>query len=469
MRIKLEPHPYQLQAMQFMVEHPASGLLLQPGLGKTVITLSIIKALKLRKIVKRVLVIAPRRVCHEVWPNEVKKWDVAEGLSVAVAHGPKKDIALASDADIVCINPEGLPWLVEWFNKVPKLRAQFDMLVVDESTKFSNSGTQRFKILKTLLAGFKRRHILTGTPAPRGLESLFSQIFILDGGERLGRFVTHFRRTYFTEHRNAWQQFSEWVPAIDAEERIHAKISDICLSMKTVDHLSMPELIFNDIMVDVDRDVYGTYRMMEKYFVAELKAGAVTAMNAAVMSGKLRQLAAGFIYHGSDTDNYEVLHEAKLDALEDLIEECAGQPLLVGVAFTSEADEIKTRLRPQFGEISYLGAGISDAKVKQVIADWNAGNLPVLLAHPASVAHGLNLQAGGNQLCWFSLTWSLEDYQQFINRVYRQGQTRGVVVHRLLAAYQGVPLSIESAILDRLELRSKTQMSIMDSLKRNFT
>lgn len=467
MRIKFEPHPYQLQAMQFMVEHPASGLLLQPGLGKTVITLSVIKALKLRKIIKRVIVVAPRRVCHEVWPHEVRKWDVASGLSVAVAHGPKKAAALVSDADIICVNPEGLPWLAEQFKKQPNLRGQFDMLVVDESTKFKNSTTQRFKVLKTLLTGFDRRHILTGTPAPRGLEDLFSQIFILDGGERLGRFVTHFRRNYFTEHRNNWQQFSEWVPAIDAEERIHAKISDICLSMKTVDHLNMPELIFNDIMVEVSHAAFDTYRMMEKHFVAELKSGSVTAMNAAVMSGKLRQIAGGFVYHAGGED-YDVVHFGKVDALEDLIEQCAGQPLLVGVAFTSEASQIQQMLKRQFGEVPYLGAGISDMKVASVLARWNNGELPVLLAHPASVAHGLNLQAGGNQLCWFSLTWSLEDYQQFINRVYRQGQTRGVIVHRLLAAYQGVPLSIETAIIDRLGLRSKTQMSIMDSLKRNF-
>ena len=461
------PHAYQLQAMQHLAEHPAAGLLLQPGLGKTVITLSVLKALKLRKIGGRTLVIAPRRVCYEVWPKEIVKWDVAAGLSLAIAHGPKKDAALRSGADIVVINPEGLPWLAAEFHRNKALAAQFSNLVVDESTKFKNSQSQRFKILRELLPMFGRRHILTGTPAPRGLEDLFGQIFILDAGERLGRYVTHFRRAYFTEHRNAWQAFSEWVPALDAEERIMDKISDICLSMKAIDHLQMPPLVINDITVEMNSAVVTVYRQMERDFAAELASGAVTAMNAAVKTGKLRQIASGNLYT-NDSGDYEVLHHEKLLALSDLVDECAGQPLLVGVAYTSEAQEIQKAFEGTFGAVPYLGAGISDKEVARVLDLWNTGKLPLLLAHPASVAHGLNLQAGGNQLCWYSLTWSQEEYEQFINRVYRQGQKSTVVVHRLLAAHDGEPVSIEQAIVERLAARDKLQSSVMDSLKRHF-
>lgn len=460
------PHPYQLQAAEFMASNAASGLLLQPGLGKTSISLMVVAALREAGTIKRVLLIAPLRVCYEVWPHEVAKWDFAEGLTVAVAHGPKKADALRSNAQIVCINPEGLPWLASEFARDTKLRAQFDTLIVDESTKFKNGRSQRFLLLRGMLDGFKRRHILTGTPAPRGLEDLFSQVFILDGGARLGKFITHFRRQYFTEKRNPWAGFSEWVPAVDAEERIHARISDVCLSMRAVDHLKLPDLIVNDIPVTIPRDAYTAYRAMERNFTAALASGDVLASNAAVMTGKLRQFANGMVY--TDGEAFDTVHTAKLDALADLIEGCAGQPLLVGVAFLSEAREIQRMLKAEFGDVPYLGGGVAPAQTSKIVADWNAGKLPVLLAHPTSVAHGLNLQAGGYQLCWFALTWSQEEYEQFINRVYRQGQSHGVIVHRLLASYNDVPLSIETAMVERLADRDRTQSSLMSALRRNF-
>ena len=432
------PHDYQIRAAQHLLDHGGAGLFLDPGLGKTSVVLA-----ALTKLRARALVIAPLRVCYSVWPREVEKWADFNHLSVAVLHGQDKEKALLRHADIDVINPEGLKWLVK------QTLPAYDVLVIDESTKFKHTDTQRFKLLKPLLKRFPRRWILTGTPAPNGLMDLFGQIYILDQGWRLGHYITHYRRAFFHEIKRPTH--TEWVPQRGADEAIFARLSDICLRMSAEDYLQMPECLFNDIVVDIPRREYDS--MLEQYLI-EMEEGAITAANAAAKVIKLRQIADGAVY-----DDHRVahpIHDAKIDALEELIEEQSGQPLLVAVAFQHDVDRIRARL----GALPYLGGGVSARKSDLIAEAWNRGEVPVLLAHPASIAHGLNLQAGGRAVVWFGLDWNLELYDQFNRRVYRQGQTHGVVVHHIVAAR-----TVDEKILTALQEKDDVQIKMLDFLK----
>lgn len=454
--MKYTPKAYQLEAVKHILRNPGSALFLEPGLGKTSVCLTALRALHKGKHIRRVLIIAPLRVCFGVWPAEAKKWDDFTHLDVAVLHDDNraggKEKALKSKAPICVINPEGLPWLV----KRKELR-DFDVLIVDESTKFKNRDTQRFVLLKGMLGQFKWRWILTGTPAPNNLLDLWAQMFIVDDGARLTRFITHFRREYFDEVFNGFAR--EYRPRPDTGARIRGQIKDVALYMAALDHLRMPELIENTISVELPPAALKDYRRVEDGLLAMVDDVAVSTAQASAISMKLRQLASGTVYgEGGDVG---VSHDAKIEALVDLVEEQNGQPLLVAVAFQHEAEAIRKALCKEFGfEVPYLGGGISAPAGQRVAEQWNAGSLPVLLAHPASVAHGLNLQAGGRAVVWFTPTWSLEEYLQFNGRVWRQGQKHSVVVHHLVA--RG---TIDETVIARIKGKDADQRSLLDMLK----
>lgn len=403
------------------------------------------------------LVIAPLRVAYSVWPKERSKWQDFHAMSIGILHGPSKAKVLKEKHDVYVINYDGLKWL---FGAALANGAAwpFDNLIVDESTKLKDTSTQRFKLLKSVLPKFKRRLLLTGTPAPNGLEGLFGQLYTLDSGERLGNYITKFRREYFDEHRH-YLGFSQWLPRKDTEERIRNRIKDVCLYMSAEDHLKMPERIDNVIPVDLPESVRALYKSVEKDFFAKLEGEqSISAPHAAAAGMKLRQITGGAAYGDAGTS---VLHDVKLNALMDLVDEASGTPMLVAVAFQHEADRIRQLLAKHYGiDAPYLGGGVSAKRSDEIASDWNAGKLPVLLAHPTSVAHGLNLQAGGHVVVWFSLTWNLEEYDQFNRRVYRQGQSKGVIIHHLIASG-----TIDETVYEALAAKDRNQKSLLNALR----
>lgn len=455
--MEFTPRSYQMSAIELMCGRPSAALFLDPGMGKTSSTLATFTLLREAGEMRAALVIAPLRPCKHVWPLEVTKWDDFNGLRCSLVLGSEKQriAALRAEADIYLINPENVTWLQEL------LAGGFegfrpDVLVVDESTKFKSAAAKRFKSLRLMLRFFRRRYILTGTPAPQSLQDLWSQTAILDNGDRLGRSLTKFRQQYYTELPQRGG-YSLWALNEGADKRIFEKIGDISLRLSATEHLDMPEKLHNRIVVTLPADAAGVYEDMEKGFLAEVASGEITAANAAAATGKLRQIANGAVY---DADgNVHPLHEAKLEALRDLIEEQSGQPLLVAVSFQHDANRIREFLGDK--SIPYLGGGMSTKYADDVITRWNKGEIPVLLAHPASVAHGLNLQSGGHALCWFSLTWSLEDFIQMNARIWRQGQANTCVFHYIIAAD-----TIDEAVLAALSDKDARQESMFKFLKR---
>ena len=441
-----QPHKYQTTATEFIIDHDEAAILLGMGLGKSVITLTAIWQLVLDYFtVHRVLVIAPLRVARDTWPAEVKKWDHLDGLTVAVAVGTKADrlAALAKSAMVTIINRENIPWLVNQMGG----SWPFDMVVIDELSSFKNHRAKRFTALVKMRPHVKRWVGLTGTPASNGLMDVWAQFRLLDGGERLGRFITRYRDKWFLpDKRNGMQVFT-YKPRPGAEDEIYEAIGDITLSMRTTDHLQLPELTVTTQTVTLDRKERKLYEQLRDEMVLELKGQVVDAANAAALSGKLLQLASGAIYdeHG---DVIEV-HDRKLDALEDLYEAANGQPLLVAYWFKHDAARIKQRF-PEAREL----------KTSSDIEAWSAREIPLALIHPASAGHGLNLQAGGNLLVWFSLTWSLELYQQTNARLYRQGQSEPVTITHL--ATTG---TLDEAVLKALESKDLTQAALIDAVK----
>jgi SNF2 family DNA or RNA helicase len=446
------PSDNQLACVQGMVGNAGFGALAKPGFGKTSATLAACAILKEANATKGVIVVAPLRPVYKVWPAEIQRWEDFKHLSYEILHGPKKADALRRKADVYIINYEGLAWLEAELAKFKKEKREipFDVLVLDESTKVKNTKTQRYKILRSIRHLFSRCWILTGTPAPNGIQDLFGQIYMLDMGKRLGKFITHFRREYFDEEPQRGG-YSLWYPRKGAKQAIEAKIADITV---TFDAPPKPGLSENIIYVDLAPATKKIYKGIEDDFYAQLDSGEVTAVNAAAKSVKLRQITGGGVY---GTKGIEYFDDAKVNALLDLIEEQAGQPLLVAVAFQHEV----TKIREALGrEVPYLGGGMSAAYANQVIDDWNAGKLDVLLVHPSSVAHGLNLQSGGSQLVWFNLTWNAEEYEQTIARVWRQGQKKACVVHFIIADD-----TIDTRVLDVLRAKIAAQESLLKSLK----
>jgi|KBSMisStandDraft_5_1062788.scaffolds.fasta_scaffold00198_12 SNF2 family DNA or RNA helicase len=414
------PHQYQTDAMAFALQRDGCGLMLDPGLGKTSITLAVIDIAKGAGDIRKTLVIAPLRVCNTVWPVEARKWDDFHELKVVNLCGMNKAKRIASiDAGyhIYLINPESC------MNIFEMLTPEFDMLVLDESTKFKDTNTQRFKALRKLIGQFKRRMILTGTPVPNGLQDLFGQMFVVDMGASLGRYVSHFRMEFCYQVPAT----HEWLLRRGAPEQIYKRVANRLMRLEARDHIEMPELINNFIEVELPERLRGRYDELERDFVAEIEEMKIAVFNPAAVGTKLRQMANGFIYEvAGDAGSAVRLHEEKLDALEELVEEMQGRPLLVAYEFIEDAEMIKERL-PDVVSLTAVTNPLP------IIDAFNAGHIPVLIAHPASAGHGLNLQEACSTVCLYGITWNLEHYQQFIARVCRQGQrSPHVVVHHIV-------------------------------------
>ena len=472
--MKYKPHDYQKFAVDFIETHPEAAVLLECGLGKTSITLTALNDLMFDKFeVRKVLIIAPIRVCKNSWAAEIAKWDHLEGLNYSLVLGSREQrlAALRKKADLYIINRENLDWLVN------NTKFDYDMVAIDELSSFKSHQSKRFKALMKVRPNVKRIVGLTGTPASNGLMDLWSEFRLLDMGQRLGKFIGQYRNAYFKPDKQNGYIVYSYKPLPDAEERIYEKISDITVSMKAIDHLHMPEQLSNEYTVQLSDTEQETYKRFKSELILEMQDTEITAANAASLSNKLSQLANGAVY--DDTGAVIPIHSRKLDALEDLIEAANGKPVLVAYWFKHDLERIQERLRKL--NVSYQEIQSSDS-----IRNWNAGKLQVGLLHPATAGHGLNLQAGGNVLnadgltlgetslrstgleiaggnvlVWFGLTWSLELYQQTNARLWRQGQqSETVVIQHLIT--KG---TIDERILKALTQKEQTQTALMTAVR----
>ena len=438
------PHEYQKTAIAWILSKEKCGLFLDMGLGKTVCALTAIDELIYDAVeIRKVLVIAPLRVARSVWAEECEKWAHLNHLRVAKVLGTATErwAALHLPADIYVINRENVPWLIknaEW---------DFDLCVIDELSSFKNPSAQRFRALRKVISRCKRVIGLTGTPAPNGLIDLWSQIYLLDRGERLGRTVSMYRSAYFHPAFGNGHIVYRYDLNEGADAKIREKVSDICISMSKTEYLDMPELLYQTVPVALPPAAARAYKEMERDALLSLDTTDIFAVNAAAVNTKLMQIAGGAVY--DDEGNAQVIHEAKLDALEDLIEQANGQPVLVFASYRHEAERIRKRFPDR---VRVLDSA-------EDIAAWNSGEYEIVVAHPASIGHGLNLQDGGHIIIWYSLTWSLELYQQAVDRLYRQGQTETVVVYHLVA--KG---TVDEAALEALSQKASGQQALMDYL-----
>ena len=447
--MKFAPHDYQAYAIDYIETHPVAAVLLDMGLGKTVISLTAIADLLFDSFeAHRILVVAPLRVARNTWPGEIEKWEHLHHLTYSVVVGTPKErrAALMAGADITIINRENLQWLIEDSG----FPFDYDMVVIDELSSFKNHKSKRFRALMKVRPKVKRLIGLTGTPSSNGLMDLWAEFKLLDMGKRLGRFITQYRGDYFLPDKRNGQIIYSYKPMPNAEDAIYRNISDMTISMKSTDHLKMPELLSSKCEVRLSDEERIRYEELKSQLVLQLPEGEVTAANAASLTGKLVQLANGAIY--SDDGDTMVFHDRKLDALEDLIEAANGKPLLVAYWFKHDLMRIKQRF------------DVREIKSSKDITDWNSGKIPLAVIHPASAGHGLNLQAGGSTLIWFGLTWSLELYQQTNARLWRQGQTAGTVVIQHIIT-KG---TIDERILKALSMKELTQNSLIDAVKENL-
>ena len=444
-RLSYEPHHYQRFATDFIERNPISAILLSMGLGKTVITLTAVNDLLYDYFdVGKVLVIAPLRVCTNVWKQETEKWAHLQGLKVSVAVGTEWERLAAFNikADIYVINRENTQWLIEK-SGVP---FDFDMLVIDEISSFKNHQSKRFRSLMKVRPRVKRVVGLTGIPSSNGLVDLWAQFRLLDMGQRLGRFIGKYRTDYFLPDKRNGQVIFSYKPLPNAEERIYDRIKDITISMNATDHLKMPELLMVEHKVKLSETEQERYDELKRDLVLTLTGGEVTAANAAALSGKLCQMANGAVY--GDEGEVNEIHDRKLDELEDLIEAANGKPVLVAYWFKHDRNRILKRFPAEQLD--------SDESIRR----WNAGEIPMALIHPASAGHGLNLQAGGSTLVWFSLTWSLELYQQTNARIWRQGQKETVVIHHIIAK-----ATIDEDVMAALAKKDTGQAALLQAVK----
>ena len=441
--MKYKPYDYQTFATNFVLEHPACGLILDMGLGKSVITLTALWSLLLDSFdVGKVLVVAPKRVAENTWPTELEKWEHLDGLTWSLVLGSEKErrTALQRKAKIYIINRENVTWLVDNY------RWDFDTLVIDELSSFKSSKAQRFRALKRVRPRINRVIGLTGTPQPNGLLDLWPQMYLLDMGQRLGRFVGGYRERFFLPDKRNREVIYSYKPKEGAEEKIYELISDICISMKAADYLDMPELVASRVEVQMNAKEQKLYEGFERDMVLHLKDGDLDAVNAAALSGKLVQMANGAVY--GENRKVHHIHDRKLDALEDIIEAANGKPLLVAYWYKHDLERIRQRFE------------VRTIDTPKDIADWNEGKIPVALIHPASAGHGLNLQDGGSTIVWFGLTWSLELYQQLNARLWRQGQKHTVVIQHIVAAG-----THDEDIMNALEKKDMSQTALIAAVK----
>ena len=446
--MKYIPHEYQQYCADFLADKPAAGLLLDMGLGKTVVALTAMARRMYDTFeVNKVLVVAPLRVAEDTWTKESAKWDHLAHLRVERVLGTEAQRirALNAEADVYCINRENIPWLVRYYG----IKWPFDGVILDELSNFKNASTKRFKALRKVRPLVKVMVGLTGTPAPNGLIDLWPQIYLLDRGERLGRTLSEYRSRYFNPGRRNGYVVYDWVPKAGAEEEIYRRISDICISMKACEYLKLPERLDVVRTVTLDEEGRKAYTAMEREAVLQLAGGeAIDAGTAAAVSNKLLQIAGGAVYDEDNRVHY--IHHSKMDALEDVVEAANGRPLLVFYAYQHELERILHRF-PQ--AVKLEGSAEIDA--------WNRGEIPMLLAHPAGAGHGLNLQAGGNHIVWFGLTWSLELYQQANARIYRQG----VKGERVTITHLVTEGTLEEDVMKTLAGKATRQDALLEAVK----
>jgi SNF2 family DNA or RNA helicase len=443
---RFTPWPYQKYCINRSLAEDALGLFLDLGLGKTAITLTTINDLKYNRFaVRRALVIAPKKVAEATWTTEAAKWQHLQHLRIVPVLGDKnKRIrAVNTPGDIWVVSRDNVHWLVDHCrNAWP-----FDMVILDELSSFKNHDARRFKVLTWVRPHIKRIVGLTGTPAPNGLLDLWAQIYLLDQGERLGKKFTHYRERFFVKNYNGFG----YSPKPGAEERIQELISDICISMQAKDYLELPDCVTNIIPVVLDAKAQALYKRMEKELLLEIEDTEITAASAATLTNKLLQLCNGALY--DEERRVHEIHDNKIEAFMELIEQLNGKPALVFYSYQHDLARIHKALEKS-------GLRVRELKTPQDQLDWNAGQVDILLAHPASAAYGLNLQDGGNHVVWFGLTWSLELYQQANGRLHRQGQQQKVILHHLVV--QG---GVDEDVMETLEDKAGTQDRLLTALK----
>lgn len=440
---------YQQDSVEHVLAKPYSGLFLDMGLGKTAIMLTAVNTLIYEELeINTVLVVGPKRVVSSTWPDEVAKWSHLKNLRVSKIIGTvqQRRAAIAQKADVYLVSRDNLVWLIGEFggSMLP-----YDMLIADESSSYKNPSSVRSKALKAVQPCFKRVVILTGTPAPNGLIDLWFQIWLLDRGERLGRFVTNYKDRFFNFVSAPGSYKGKYIPTEETKEKIYKLIGDIVISMKSEDYLDLEPVRFIDVPVELCPKTRKQYEQFERERVMELLESEVTAMTASVMSGKLLQFAGGAVY--DDEKNVHEIHDEKLDALEELVEAANGSPVLIAYTFKHELSRILHRLK-DYKPVHFQ----TDRHIK----DWNAGKIPVLVMHPASGGHGLNLQHGGNLAIWYSLNWSLELYEQWCKRLPRPGQKKQVIIYRLIATG-----TEDESVVKSLDSKGRVQDGLMAAVK----
>lgn len=446
--MKYQPHNYQSYCIQRIINDSAVGLFLDMGLGKTVITLTAVNDLMYNRFeIQRCLVIAPKKVAEATWSKEAEKWDHLKHLRISKILGSesKRIRAVNTPADVYVINRENVPWLVDHYRNAWK----FDMVVVDELSSFKSSKAKRFKSLTWVRLHIKKFVGLTGTPAPNGVMDLWAQIYLLDTGERLGKSITAYRQAYFIQNTHGGN-FSTFDERQNAAEEIRQRISDICISMKAEDYIQLPERTDIIVPVELDSKARKMYDKFEKEMFLQINEDSLDAGTAPVLSNKLLQMCNGAVY---GENGVVQIHDCKLEAFMELVEAAQGQPMLVFYNFKHDLDRLKAAL-------AKTKLTIGELKSPKDIDKWNNKELNILLAHPASAAYGLNLQAGGSHIVWFGLNWSLELYQQANARLYRQGQKDKVIIHHLV-----VDNSTDELVMTALHDKSGTQEALLNALK----
>ncbi len=436
-------HTYQELAIKFALENKRVGLFIDLGLGKTAIALKVIQVTK-----QKAFVFAPLRVIYNTWPEEIAKW--TPELTYAIIHGPDKFGALTSNADILLMNYEGLPW----FSK-QMIKFQRRMVIYDESSMCKSHSTKRFKFLRQMHGMWTDyRLCLSATPAPNGLHELWSQIYLLDQGKTLGKNITTFRRQYCRSFSYPGLAFTKYEVDPRYVNQIYQKIAPITYRLEAKDYLELPPITYNKIGTQLTAALTKKYKKLENDFFLELQDTEFTIHNAAQLSMKLRQFIQGGMYDEDKT--WIEIHQIKLKALKELLETSAGQPILCPIQFRGELVTIQKAI----GAVPVIAGGTSAQLAQKYIKSWNAGTIPLLLCHPASISHGVNLQTGGSTLLWYGLPWSLEQYSQLIGRLYRQGQKDPVIVHHLV-----MKNTVDEAILKALASKAVNQRALLDYLK----
>jgi len=449
--MQFHPYPYQQYCIDRIIDTPKLALWLDMGLGKTVVTLTALQELKYYRFAfRKALVIAPKKVAESTWSAELKKWDHLNMLKMSVCIGSltKRQKALDEVADVYVINRENVQWLVEKYGR----KWPFDVVILDESSSFKNHQAKRFRALRTMLPHINRIIELTGTPSPHGLTDLWAQIYLLDGGQRLGRTVSVYRDLYFVPDRRSRNMIYSYAPKDGAPEAIYKALGDIAVSMKAEDYLTLPDMIIDDVPVRLDARAQNSYTSLERdMLLAVSDEEVVSATTSATLTGKLLQLCNGAVY--DDDGKVRAVHRCKLEALEELVEQLNGQHAIIYYHFRHDLDRIMQTLKNSPLNIrAYTGPEDADA--------WNGGEIDLLLAQPSSCGYGLNLQDGGHHVIWFGLTWSLEEYQQANKRLHRQGQKFPVIVHRLIV--QG---GLDEDVVSSLNGKEDVQESLLEALK----